>query len=161
MVFISRLKQFLDRTNAMTLVLGVMAGAAVNRAFIAFLDDIFNPFLSHACGLHDWRSAELVLSQTADATGQTSLNVMKFGHFGGILLDLSITVVVVLVAARWFRKESQQHSSKSSGVCANCATAVSTAQRHIANQLDFSPAKEIEACAQSTHKSLPVENRLA
>lgn len=161
MFFISRLKQFLDKTNAMPLILGILAGAAVNRTFIAFLDDVFHPIFSHAFGLHDWRSAELVLSQTADTAGSVSMNIIKFGHFGGMLLDLAITAAVVLVAARWVRKQPQQAAAKTTSPCPNCGTAADSAQLSLPNHLDFSADRNLNASRQATQQPLPASHRSA
>src|SRR5262249_12048002 len=161
MFFISKLKQFLDRTNAMPLVLGIMAGAAVNRTFIAFLDDVFHPIFSHAFGLHYWRSAEFILSQTAGTVGSVSMNTIKFGHFGGMLLDLAITAGVVLVAARWLRKKPQPAAARTTSPCPNCGTAIHSVQSSLPNQLDYSADWNAHASGKTTQQPLPANHRSA
>jgi len=156
---ILKFKQFLDRTNALALVLGILAGSAVNRSFTAFLDDLLKPLLAFMFSIGNWSEAQLVLSRTIDVSGKVTTITVKFGHLLGVLFDLAITACVVLLAARLLRQGVAAKAQQPPAVCPNCAASVSSSPTTgEPGQLDFSPANNIDRFGTLSTGTAPESN---
>jgi large conductance mechanosensitive channel len=99
-------KDFLTKTNALALAIGVIIGAATGKAVTAIVDDLFMPIISLILPAGDWRDAQIVLSHSTDATGKITVSAIKYGHFLGALIDFICIAFVVFLISKLFLKET-------------------------------------------------------
>ena len=92
---LNEFKDFLFKTNALALAVGVIIGAATGKVVSAVVDDLLMPVIGIVMPAGDWKSAQIVLSQTVDAAGATTVNAIKYGHFLGAVIDFIIIAFVV------------------------------------------------------------------
>jgi large conductance mechanosensitive channel len=98
-------REFLTKSNALALALGVIIGAATGKVVTAIVDDIVMPLVSMLLPAGDWRDAQLVLSQHYDSTGKLTVSAIKYGHFLGATIDfLCISFIVFLIAKMFFKE---------------------------------------------------------
>jgi large conductance mechanosensitive channel len=96
----NQFKEFLLKTNALALAIGVIIGAATGKVVSGIVDDLLMPVIGMVLPAGDWRDAQIVLSQAADAAGKVTVNAIKYGHFLGALLDFTIIAFVVFLVTR-------------------------------------------------------------
>ena len=95
-------KQFLTKSNALALAIGVIIGAATGKVVSAIVDDLLMPMISIVLPAGDWRDAQIVLSHSTDATGKITVNAIKYGHFLGALIDFICISFVVFLIKKFF-----------------------------------------------------------
>ncbi|HEY9868521.1 MAG TPA: large conductance mechanosensitive channel protein MscL [Candidatus Obscuribacterales bacterium] len=93
-------KEFLLKTNALALAIGVIIGAATGKVVSGIVDDLLMPVIGLVMPAGDWRDAQIVLSQATDAAGKVTVNAIKYGHFLGTFLDFTIIAFVVFLVTR-------------------------------------------------------------
>lgn len=91
-------KEFLTKSNALALAIGVIIGAASGKVVSALVADILMPIIGLALPKGDWRDAQIILSQSTDAAGKATVNAIKYGDFLGNVVDfIAIAFVVFMV----------------------------------------------------------------
>ena len=91
-------KEFLTKTNAMALAIGVIIGAASGKVVSALVADVLMPIIGLILPKGDWREAQIVLSQATDKAGKVTVNAIKYGDFIGNVVDfIAIALVVYLI----------------------------------------------------------------
>lgn len=103
---ISEFREFLSKTNALALAIGVVIGVAVGKVVSAISDDLIMPIVGLILPGGNWREAKYVLSRTVDASGKVSENAILYGHFLGTLIDFLIVALVVFFIARALIKDA-------------------------------------------------------
>jgi len=98
-------KNFLTRSNALALAIGVIIGAATGKVVSAVVDDLLMPLIAVILPAGDWRDAQIVLSHSTDAAGRITVNAIKYGHFLGALIDFVCISFVVFLITKMFLKE--------------------------------------------------------
>jgi large conductance mechanosensitive channel len=83
-------RDFLLKTNALALAIGVIIGAATGKVVSAVVDDLLMPPISMVMPAGDWRDAQIVLSKATDANGKVTVSALKYGHFAGSIIDFTI-----------------------------------------------------------------------
>ena len=96
-----QLKKFLVETNAMSLALGVVIGAAVGKLVTALVDGLFMPVLSLVLPGGEWRDWKLVLQAgIAGADGKVvGEKAILAGQILGSTLDFCVVALVVFIIA--------------------------------------------------------------
>jgi large conductance mechanosensitive channel len=93
-------KAFLTKSNALALAVGVIVGAATGKVVTALVEDLLMPVVGLVLPKGDWREAQIVLSQSVDATGKATVSAIKYGHLIGSLIDFIAIAAVVFVITR-------------------------------------------------------------
>jgi large conductance mechanosensitive channel len=93
-------KDFLLKTNAFALAVGVIIGAATGKVVSAVVDDLLMPPISYVMPAGDWRDAQVVLSKGVDANGKPTVSAIKYGHFVGSVIDFTIIAFVVFTITK-------------------------------------------------------------
>ncbi len=88
-------KEFLTKSNALALAIGVIIGAATGKVVTAIVDDLIMPLISCLMPAGDWRDAQLILSHSTDAAGKITVSAIKYGHFLGATIDFLCIAFVV------------------------------------------------------------------
>jgi large conductance mechanosensitive channel len=78
-------KDFLTRTNAIALAIGVIIGAATGKVVTGVVDDVLMPVIALILPSGDWRQAKIVLKTVTDATGKVSESAITYGHLIGAI----------------------------------------------------------------------------
>jgi large conductance mechanosensitive channel len=114
---ISEFKDFLFKTNALALAVGVIIGATTGKVVTAVVDDVIMPPIALIMPPGDWRQAQVELSRAKDADGKVTVNAIKYGHFAGAMVDfVTISFVVFLIGKSLLPKPE----APSTQVCAEC-----------------------------------------
>lgn len=111
-------KNFLTKSNALALAIGVIIGGATGKVVTALVDDLLMPPIGMVMPKGDWRDAQIVLSRGQDAEGKETVNAVKYGHFVASIVDFSIISFVVFVLTKsLLPKEPSPAPTK---VCPEC-----------------------------------------
>jgi large conductance mechanosensitive channel len=93
-------KEFLTKTNALALAIGVIIGAAVGKVVSGVVDDVLMPVVGLVLPSGDWRQAKIVLKTVTDATGKVSESAITYGHLIGTLIDFIFIALVVFLICK-------------------------------------------------------------
>jgi large conductance mechanosensitive channel len=113
-------KEFLLKTNALALAVGVIIGAAVGKVVSSLVSDILMPFISLLIPGGEWRSAHFTIG-TMVKDGKTVENNVNYGVFAGSLVDFVIIALCVYMITKAFIKEAPAAPSKP---CPRCKESV-------------------------------------
>jgi large conductance mechanosensitive channel len=117
---VKEFKEFLTKTNAMALAIGVIIGAASGKVVSALVADIFMPIIGLILPKGDWREAQIVLSRTVDKVGKESVNAIKYGDFVGNIVDFTAIALVVFIVTKALMKEPPPAPPEPSQTCPFC-----------------------------------------
>lgn len=92
----SGFREFLLKTNALALAIGVIIGAALGTVVKSLVDDIIMPPIGFALGGVDFSSLQIVLGQAKDGTAVA----IRWGLF----VNAIITFVVIAFVVYWISK---------------------------------------------------------
>lgn len=123
---ISEFKDFLFKTNALALAIGVIIGATTGKVVSAVVDDLLMPPIAMVMPPGDWRQAQIELSRAQDADGKMTVNAIKYGHFAGAMVDfVTISFVVFLVGKALLPKPDAPDTK----ACPDCLETVPSAAK--------------------------------
>jgi len=126
MAMISEFKDFLLKTNAFALAIGVIIGAAVGKVVSSIVSDLLMPLISIAIPGGAWRTWQVVLSR--DAAGAIT-NSMNMGAFLGTVVDFVIIGLVVFMVTKTIMKPAPEPPPPPSKVCGQCCESVPLAAK--------------------------------
>ena len=110
-------REFLFKTNALALAVGVIIGAAVGKVVSSLVADILMPFVSLMIPGGEWRSARYILNTKTGADGKEIVNAVNIGTFVGNLVDFVIIAFCIYMIAKAFLKEPPPPATKSCPKC--------------------------------------------
>jgi large conductance mechanosensitive channel len=84
---------FLLKQNAIALAIGVIIGAALGRVVSGLVEDVIMPIVALALPAGEWRNAQI--------------GVVKYGDFGGRVLDFLIVAAVVFFITKALIREEK------------------------------------------------------
>jgi len=93
-------RDFLTKTNAMALAVGVIIGAATGKVVSGVVDDVLMPVISLALPSGDWRQAKIILNTVTDAKGKVTESAITYGHLLGTIIDFIFIALVVFLIVR-------------------------------------------------------------
>jgi len=93
-------RDFLTKTNAMALAVGVIIGAATGKVVSGVVDDVLMPVISLALPSGDWRQAKVILNTVTDAKGKVTESAITYGHLLGTIIDFIFIALVVFLIVR-------------------------------------------------------------
>ncbi len=118
---LSDFKNFLLKTNALALAIGVVIGATTSKVVSSVVDDVIMPPIALVMPPGDWRTAQIELSKAKDADGKVTVNAIKYGHFAGVMIDfVIISFVVYVVSSKLLPKEVPPETK----TCSECLETV-------------------------------------
>src|SRR5437762_2986994 len=97
---IKQFREFLTKSNALALAIGVIIGAATGKLVTGVVTDLLMPLITLIIPSGDWRSAEVILRKTVDATGKETITAIKYGDLAGTALDFVIIAFVVFLVTK-------------------------------------------------------------
>ena len=116
-------KDFLFKTNAMALAIGVIIGAAVGKVVSSLVSDILMPMIGVVLPGGAWREQKVVLSQNPDGTVG---NAITYGAFLGNILDFMIIALVVFLITKALLKPEPPAPTKTCPACLETIPAAAT-----------------------------------
>jgi len=120
-------RDFLTKTNAMALAVGVIIGAATGKVVSGVVDDVLMPVISLALPSGDWRQAKIILNTVTDAKGKVTESAITYGHLLGTIIDfIFIALVVFLIVRALIKPPPPGPPTKS---CPECLESISAEAR--------------------------------
>jgi large conductance mechanosensitive channel len=110
-------REFLLKQNALALAVGVIIGAAMGRVVTSVVSDLLMPVIGLGMPGGDWRSAQIVLSETTGPDGAPVVNAIRYGAFLGNVVDFAIVALVVFLILRTALKPSPDAPTKGCPFC--------------------------------------------
>jgi large conductance mechanosensitive channel len=123
---LNEFKQFLLKTNALALAIGVIIGAAVGKVVGSLVKDILMPLISVAIPGGTWRELQWVLSLNPDGT---PANSVTYGVFIGAIIDFVIIAFVVFMITKSLLKPAPAAPAPPTKTCPECLETVPEAAR--------------------------------
>ncbi|HMJ80626.1 MAG TPA: large conductance mechanosensitive channel protein MscL [Candidatus Dormibacteraeota bacterium] len=106
-------REFLFKTNALALAIGVIIGAALGAVVTSFVNDLIMPPIGFALGGVDFGSLKVVLGTAKDG----SEVAIRWGSFINACISFVIIALVVFLVARSFIKEEDAAPTKPCPFC--------------------------------------------
>jgi large conductance mechanosensitive channel len=119
-------KDFLMKTNALALAVGVIIGGAVGKVVGSLVSDILMPVIGMLIPGGAWRELKLVLGSKPDGT---PLNVITYGQFLGSIVDFIIIGFVVFMITRALLKPAPAPEAPATKPCPECLETIPKAAR--------------------------------
>jgi large conductance mechanosensitive channel len=113
--------QFLRKTNALALAVGVIIGAAVGKVVTSIVTDLLMPVIGLAVGGGDWRNWQIVLKRAADGKVLSAIGV---GAFLGSVVDFVIIAFFVFMITRALLKEAPAPPGPAMKTCGACGESI-------------------------------------
>jgi large conductance mechanosensitive channel len=124
---VKQFKEFLTKTNALALAVGVIIGAATGKVVTGIVSDLLMPIISLVLPAGDWREKEFVLKSVVDAAGKVTVTSIKYGDLVGNVIDfLIISYVVFWIAKAFVPKEVASAPTKE---CPECLETIPAAAK--------------------------------
>lgn len=99
-------KEFLTKSNALALAVGVIIGASLGAVVNSLVNDIIMPPIGWALGGVDFASIKTVLGQTQAADGTVTEVAIGWGLFINAVIVFVIVALIVYVISKMFIKEA-------------------------------------------------------
>jgi len=126
MAVVAEFKDFLLKTNAFALAIGVIIGGAVGKVVSSMVSDLLMPIISILIPGGAWREWQIVL--TSDAAGATT-NSMAVGTFLGTVVDFVIIGAIVFMVTKTIMKPAPTPPGPPMKACGQCAESVPVAAK--------------------------------
>jgi large conductance mechanosensitive channel len=109
-------KDFLTKTNALALAIGVIIGGAVGKVVGSLVSDILMPVIGLGIPGGSWRDAKFILRENPDGT-MASIN---YGVFMGSIIDFIIIGFAVFMITKMLLKPEPAPPGAPTKVCPEC-----------------------------------------
>lgn len=112
----SGFREFLLKTNALALAVGVIIGVALGNVVNALVNDLIMPPIGLALGGIDFSQLKIVLKQAVGGDATTEVAI-RWGSFINVVLTFIVVAVVVYLIASRLIKEGPPAPSKTCPFC--------------------------------------------
>ena len=119
-------KQFLLKTNALALAVGVIIGGAVGKVVSSLVSDVLMPVVGLLIPGGEWRALKLVLTRNPDGT---PANAIAYGSAIGTIVDLIIVSLCVFLITKTLLKPAPAAPAPATKTCPECLETVPAAAR--------------------------------
>ena len=119
-------KDFLLKTNALALAVGVIIGGAVGKVVSSLVGDILMPIIGVAIPGGEWRTLKLVLTAKPDGT---PINAITYGAFIGSVVDFVIIAMCVFLITKAMLRPAPPAPAPATKTCPECLETVPAAAR--------------------------------
>jgi large conductance mechanosensitive channel len=117
-------KEFLLKTNALALAVGVIIGGAVGKVVSSLVSDVMMPVIGLVIPGGAWRDLKFVLTTKPDGT---PLNAVTYGQFIGSIVDFVIVAFVVFVVTKALLKPAPAPPAPPTKGCRECLETIPAA----------------------------------
>ena len=119
-------KQFLVKTNAMALAVGVIIGAGIGKLVGSIVSDLLMPVIGLVMPGGAWRDLKFVLTTKPDGTPG---NAITYGAFLGNLLDFLIICTAVFLITKALLRPAPEPPAPPTKECPECKESIAAAAR--------------------------------
>jgi large conductance mechanosensitive channel len=126
MAMIAEFREFLLKTNAFALAIGIIIGGAIGKVVSSIVSDILMPLVGLALPGGAWREFQLPL--TTDAAGNVT-SAINAGSFLGAVVDFVIIGFVVFLITKRVMKPEAAPPPAPVKTCPECTESVPAAAR--------------------------------
>jgi len=119
-------KQFLTKTNALALAVGVIIGAGIGKLVGSIVSDLVMPVIGLVMPGGAWRELKLVLNTQPDGSPG---NAITYGAFLGNLIDFLIVAAAVFAISKLLIRPAAEPPAKPTKECPECRESVPAAAR--------------------------------
>ena len=119
-------REFLLKTNALALAVGVIIGGAVGKVVSSMVSDLLMPVIGLAIPGGEWRDIKFVLTTRPDGT---AANAIAFGQFLGNVVDFVIIAACVFMLTKLLLKPAPAPPGPPTKTCPECLESVPQAAR--------------------------------
>ena len=123
---LNEFKQFLLKTNALALAVGVIIGAAVGKVVSSLVSDLLMPVIGLLIPGGAWREMSFVLTRKADGS---PANAITYGAFLGNVVDFVIVAFVVFTITKALLKPAPASPGPPMKECPECKESIPAAAR--------------------------------
>jgi large conductance mechanosensitive channel len=116
-------QEFLLKTNALALAVGVIIGGAVGKVVSSLVSDILMPLISLLIPGGEWRTAHVTIG-TMIKDGKTTENNVNYGVFAGSVVDFVIIALCVYIITKLLIKEPPPAPATPTKTCPRCLETV-------------------------------------
>jgi large conductance mechanosensitive channel len=120
----SEFKEFLLKTNALALAVGVIIGAAVGKVVSSIVSDILMPIIGLLVPGGAWREAAIVLTHKPDGSPAAQIT---YGAFLGNLVDFVIIALVIFLITKALLKPAPAPPAPPTKECGFCKESIPAA----------------------------------
>lgn len=113
--------EFLRKTNALALAVGVIIGAAIGKVVSSVVGDLLMPVVSLFLVGGDWRAWQIPLKTAPDGK---VLSALGAGNFLGSVADFAIIAFFVFLITRALLKEKPAPPGPPMKTCAACGDSI-------------------------------------
>jgi large conductance mechanosensitive channel len=110
-------RDFLLKTNALALAVGVIIGGAVGKVVSSLVSDILMPVIGLAIPGGAWRDLKYVLTTKPDGT---PANAITYGAFIGSVVDFLIIATAVFMITKALLKPAPAPPAAPTKTCPEC-----------------------------------------
>jgi large conductance mechanosensitive channel len=110
-------KDFLLKTNALALAVGVIIGAAVGKVVSSIVSDLLMPIIGLVVPGGEWRQIKIALSHNPDGTPAAAV---MLGSFLGNVVDFVIIGFVIFMIVKALLKPAPVPPAPPTKVCKEC-----------------------------------------
>ncbi len=101
---LTEFKEFLVKTNAMALAIGVIIGVALGNVVTSLVNDIIMPPIGVALGGVDFASLKIVLKEAVGGDAATEVAI-RWGAFINVVIAFIVIALVVFLIGRVMIKD--------------------------------------------------------
>jgi large conductance mechanosensitive channel len=123
---LNEFKEFLLKTNALALAIGVIIGGAVGKVVSSLVSDLLMPIIGIAIPSGEWRELKLALTHRADGTVGAALGI---GPFLGAVVDFVIIALCVFLITKALIKPAPAPPAPETKTCPDCLESVAKAAK--------------------------------
>jgi large conductance mechanosensitive channel len=120
-VVIKEFKDFLLKTNALALAIGVIIGAAVGKVVSSIVSDLLMPVIGILIPGGEWRTIKIPLTHKPDGT---VANAFMVGNFLGNVIDFVIIAFVIFMITKALFKPAPAPPPPPTKTCKDCLESV-------------------------------------
>lgn len=118
--------EFLLKTNALALAVGVIIGGAVGKVVSSLVSDILMPIIGIGIPGGAWRDIKVALTHNPDGTVGAALGV---GPFLGTVIDFVIIALCVFLITKSMLKPAPAPPAPPTKTCGDCLESVPAAAK--------------------------------
>ncbi len=119
-------KEFLLKTNALALAIGVIIGGAVGKVVTSVVSDLLMPVIGIFIPGGEWRELKIPLTHKPDGSVGAALGV---GPFVGTLVDFVIISLCVFLITKALLKPAPAAPAPPTKTCPDCLESVAAAAK--------------------------------
>jgi large conductance mechanosensitive channel len=120
-MMLKEFKDFLLKTNALALAVGVIIGAAVGKVVSSVVSDLMMPVIGIFIPGGQWRTIQIPLTHKPDGSVAAALMV---GSFLGNVVDFVIIALVIFLVTKALLKPAPAAPAPPSKTCPQCLESI-------------------------------------